>query len=112
MKNIAFLMDRSGGWRISPAFDVGYAYNPSGPWTSTHQMTFNGKRDGFTIEDLVAFGAHCGFKRRKTLGMVQEIADRVRDWRAYGDAAGVHEPDAVRIDRALRLDLTPTGSTP
>lgn len=111
VKNIAFLMDRSGGWRLSPAFDVGYAYNPSGPWTSTHQMTFNGKRDGFILEDLVAFGAHCGFKRRKTLGMAREIADRVRDWRAYADAAGVHAPDAVRIDRALRLDLVPPAPT-
>ena len=108
VKNIAFLMDKAGAWRLSPAFDVGYAYNPSGPWTSTHQMTLNGKRDDFTSEDLVAFGEYCGFKSRKILGMVRETADRVREWRTYADAAGVYEPDAVRIHKALRLDLTPT----
>lgn len=108
VKNIAFLMDKAGAWRLSPAFDVGYAYNPSGPWTSTHQMTLNGKRDGFTSEDLVAFGEYCGFKSRKVLGMVRETADRVREWRTYADAAGVYEPDALRIHKALRLDLTPT----
>ena len=107
VKNIAFLMDKAGAWRLSPAFDVAYAYNPSGEWTGTHQMTFNGKRDGFTVEDLVEFGAYCGFKRRKALGMVRDIAERVGDWRAYAEAAGVHEPDAIRIDRALRLDLAP-----
>jgi serine/threonine-protein kinase HipA len=33
VKNIAFLMDRGGGWSLSPAFDVTYAYQPSGRWT-------------------------------------------------------------------------------
>jgi serine/threonine protein kinase HipA of HipAB toxin-antitoxin module len=37
VKNIAFLMDRSGQWSLSPAFDVAYAYNPSGDWTARHQ---------------------------------------------------------------------------
>lgn len=106
VKNIAFLMDRSGAWRLSPAFDVAYAYNPSGAWTSRHQMSLNSKRDGFDLEDLVAFGAVCGFKRRRTLGVVSEIAERVRDWPTYAGEAGVYEPDAERINGALRLDLT------
>ena len=33
VKNIAFLMDRSGAWRLAPAYDVAYSYNPSGQWT-------------------------------------------------------------------------------
>ncbi|MBW0150171.1 MAG: type II toxin-antitoxin system HipA family toxin [Phenylobacterium sp.] len=106
VKNIAFLMDRSGAWRLSPAFDVAYAYNPSGAWTSRHQMSLNSKRDGFDLEDLVAFGAVCGFKRRRTLGVVSEIAERVRDWPTYAGEAGVYEPDAERINGTLRLDLT------
>lgn len=109
VKNIAFLMDRSGAWRLSPAFDVAYAYNPSGAWTSRHQMSLNGKRDGFDLEDLVAFGAVCGFKRRRALGMISEIAERVRDWPTYAGEARVHEPDAQRINGALRLDLIPAN---
>ena len=35
-KNISFLMDRGGKWRLSPAYDMGYAYNPDGQWTSAH----------------------------------------------------------------------------
>lgn len=107
VKNIAFLMDRSGAWRLSPAFDVAYAWNPSGDWTNAHQMSLNGKRDDFDLEDLVAFGAHCGFKRRKALRLASEIAARVRDWAIYAEQAGVFEPDAERIGKALRLDLTP-----
>lgn len=107
VKNIAFLMDQSGRWSLSPAFDVAYAYNPSGAWTGSHQMSLNGKRDGFDQEDIVAFGAHCGFKRRKTLSLVRMIAERVRDWPTYADAAGVFAPDARRIGQTLRLDLDP-----
>lgn len=33
-RNIAFLLDRQGRWRLSPAFDVVWAYNPSGDWFS------------------------------------------------------------------------------
>ncbi|MBI5940494.1 MAG: HipA domain-containing protein [Caulobacterales bacterium] len=110
VKNIAFLMDKSGTWRLSPAFDVVYAYNPTGDWTSSHQMTFNGKRDGFTVEDLVEFGAYCGFKRRRALAIVAEIAEGVRQWRTYADAAGVSESAAASVERALRLDLTPKAA--
>ncbi len=44
MKNIAFLMDKAGKWSLSPAFDVTYAYNPEGAWTSRHQMTLTARR--------------------------------------------------------------------
>lgn len=40
----SFLMDRGGKWRLSPAYDMGYAYNPDGQWTSAHQMSINGTR--------------------------------------------------------------------
>ena len=55
-KNISFLMNKSGEWRLSPAYDVIYSYNPSGRWTSMHQMSINGKRDNFTRDDLNAVG--------------------------------------------------------
>ena len=47
VKNIAFLMDKQGTWSLAPAFDITYAYNPKGLWTSRHQMSMNGKREGF-----------------------------------------------------------------
>ena len=105
VKNIAFLMDREGTWRLSPAFDVAYAYNPSGLWTNRHQMTLNGKRDGFELEDLISFASFCGFKRRKALGLIDEIRAPVAAWRTFADEAGVRETDAVRIEKALRLDI-------
>ena len=39
VENIAFLMDQSGSWDLSPAYDMTYSYNPSGDWTASHQMS-------------------------------------------------------------------------
>ncbi len=38
VKNIAFLMDKSGKWSLSPAFDMTYSFNPAGRWTASHLM--------------------------------------------------------------------------
>ena len=54
VKNIAFLMNSSGTWRLAPAFDLTFAYNPEGQFTSKHQMSLNGKREGFEENDLLA----------------------------------------------------------
>jgi serine/threonine protein kinase HipA of HipAB toxin-antitoxin module len=56
VKNIAFLMDRSGTLRLSPAYDVIWAFNPSGDWTSRRQISIDGERDHFVTDDLVAYG--------------------------------------------------------
>lgn len=40
-RNIAYLMDREGEWRLSPR-DIAYAYNPQGEWTDRHQMSLIG----------------------------------------------------------------------
>jgi serine/threonine-protein kinase HipA len=60
VKNIAFLMNRRGTWKLSPAFDVTYAYDPMGYWTSQHQLSINEKRDGFTKEDLSSLAKIAG----------------------------------------------------
>jgi serine/threonine-protein kinase HipA len=105
VKNIAFLMDRGGRWSLSPAFDVCYSYNPSGLWTSTHQMTLNGKRDGFTIDDFRACAKSVSMKRGRADSIVDEVREAVRRWPEFADAAGVTETLRERIQRNLRLNL-------
>jgi hypothetical protein len=31
-------------WRLSPAYDITYAYNPQGEFTNSHQMSINRRR--------------------------------------------------------------------
>ncbi len=105
VKNIAFLMDRSGAWRLSPAFDVTYSYNPSGVWTSQHQMSVNGKRDGFVLDDLLALATVGGIKKTKAHAMLREISEAVLGWKCFAQSSGIPESDATRIERTFRRDL-------
>jgi serine/threonine-protein kinase HipA len=102
VKNIAFLMNKRGEWRLSPAFDVAYAYNPGGLWTSRHQMSVNGKRDGFVIEDLIALAATGGIKKARALGIVEEVDAAVERWPEFVASAGIPAVTAERIRNAHR----------
>lgn len=105
VKNIAFLMNRQGEWRLSPAFDVSYAYNPGGNWTHQHQMSLNGKCDGFVLSDLLQFGAFCGFKPGKAGAIISELHEYVGNWMSYAEKAGVAESTAAAIDRTMRREI-------
>lgn len=108
VKNIAFLMDRNGQWSLSPAFDVVYSYNPSGAWTSSHQMSINGKRDGFEVSDLVALANVGGIKKKKAIDIVKEVVSAVSSWPSHAETAGVSTRDANRIQKAFRLNIVPS----
>jgi len=103
VKNIAFLMDRSGRWSLSPAFDVAYSYNPSGVWTVRHQMSLNGKVDDFTIADFQAGAERATLKRTTGAEIVREVNDAVANWPDYAAQAGVFDHQVESVRAGLRL---------
>ncbi len=105
VKNIAFLMDKDGRWALSPAFDMTYAYNPSGDWTNQHQMTINGKRDGFAIADFERCAESVSMKRGRAAEIVGEVGEAVSDWPRHAAEAQLPEEDVSRIGRVHRLRL-------
>jgi len=105
VKNIAFLMDKTGNWSLSPAFDVTYSFNPTGAWTASHQMTMNGKRDNFSLEDFKACAKAASMKRGRAASIIAEVQDTVANWREFAETAGVPEADAEHIQH--NLNLTP-----
>ncbi len=107
VKNIAFLMDRAGAWSLSPAFDVTYAWNPSGRWTAAQQMSLNGRRDGFSADDFVSCGRTISLKRGRALEILTHVRDVVRRWPEYAARAGVPPQTTSRIGNAHRLVLAP-----
>jgi serine/threonine-protein kinase HipA len=102
VKNIAFLMDKSGSWSLSPAFDMTYSYQPGGKWTSSHQMTMNGKRNGFTLEDFNACAKSASMKRGRAEMIIKEVRSVVAKWRDYADESRVKPAQRDKIEAALR----------
>jgi serine/threonine-protein kinase HipA len=105
VKNIAFLMDKQGRWSLAPAFDMTYSYNPAGLWTATHQMTMNGKRDGFTLADFEACAKSALMKRGRATAIIDEVRAAVEAWPTYADAARVDDTPQEQIRRAHRLSF-------
>ena len=77
-KNISFLMNRKGEWRLSPAYDMSWAYNPQGGWTATHQMSINNKWDNITRNDLLSVASEMNIKRAKHI--IDQVVDAVSQW--------------------------------
>ncbi len=106
-KNIAFLMDRSGNWSLSPAYDVTYSWNAQGDWTNQHQMSINGKRDNFTIADFLACEKAVMLKRGRSKQIVREVQEAVSLWPEFASQAGVSEEkarDYARGHRQIKID--------
>nr|WP_233120967.1 HipA domain-containing protein [Chlorobium sp. KB01] len=103
VKNIAFLMDKSGKWSLSPAFDMTYSYQPGGKWTSTHQMTLQGKRNGFTLADFRACAKSASMKRGRAETIIAEVRNVVARWREYAEESRVSPPQRDTIEAALRV---------
>jgi serine/threonine-protein kinase HipA len=102
-KNIAFLMDEEGRWSLAPAFDITYSYNPTGAWTSCHQMTMNGKRDGFALKDFKACALAAAMREARAEAIVREVIKIVAQWPDYAEEVGVSKPLRELIGKNLRL---------
>ncbi len=102
-KNISFLMGEDGVWRLSPAYDMGYAYNPGGVWTSTHQMSVNGKFDDITRRDLLECAARNNIKNAPQI--IDGICDAASRWPAIAADCGVSRKviDAIAPNMLLKL---------
>jgi serine/threonine-protein kinase HipA len=99
-KNISFLMDLAGQWRLAPAYDVAYAYQPGNRWTSQHQMSLNGKREGFNRADLKAVAREMNIRGADDL--VADVLTQVARWPEFADAAGMTPERTAAIGRAHR----------
>lgn len=100
-KNINFLMDKTGKWCLSPAFDMTYAHNPSGEWTNKHQMTVNGKREGFVFDDLITVADEMNIKNGSQI--IDQIVDVVSQWEKIAKLSGVENRELEAISRTHRL---------
>jgi len=101
VKNVSYLMDRSGAWTLAPAYDECYAYDPNGAWTSGHQMSVNGKKTDIGMSDLLAAGKVAGLDERSCRSIVADVREAVRDWPKFAAAAAVRGEFVEKIGNAL-----------
>ncbi len=101
-KNISFLMDKKGVWRLAPAFDMTFAYRKDSLWVSGHQMLINGRTEGVSKADLLAVAEDAGIRKGEADACEQEVREAVSKWSSFAEEAGLTRRKAETIGRLLQ----------
>ena len=86
-KNISFLMDKTGKWQLSPAYDMTYAFDPANKWIGAHQLSVNGKRTEIKKEDMLEVATKMNIK--KPLEIIEQVEDSIGRWNEFAKIAEV-----------------------
>ena len=97
-KNLSFLADEQGRWRLAPAYDVTHSH-ADGVGVVHHRMSIDGKTTEIAMADLLTFA-----DRWEVPAPDEAITQVLTAVDAWGDFAGAAGVPAADIDR-IRADL-------
>jgi serine/threonine-protein kinase HipA len=95
-------MDRQGNWDLTPAYDLCHAEGSD--FTRRHQLSINGKTEGFTRQDLKELAAYAGLPRGREKLILEQVLDAFSTWGRRAEEIGVPESLRRHVARTLRLD--------
>ncbi len=98
-KNFAFRLRQGKPWELAPAYDVTFAHNPRGEWTSQHLMSVNGKFKDLTESDLLVEADR--FAIGTASRVIEQVRQAVLSWRSFAMEAGVGAHELERIQAGL-----------
>ena len=101
VKNISFLMDKNGRWKLAPAYDVTFSYNLNNRWLKAHQMTVNGKTEGIEYDDLIMSGKSMGLGKSKCDRIIADVQNVASDISVYFEKVGVKEKNCDIIKKVI-----------
>jgi serine/threonine-protein kinase HipA len=115
VKNFAFLMDETGVWSLSPAFDV--TYEPRAGAYEHHTTSIRGVTHKPTAADAVGLAEEFSIERGTIREVVAQAQDAVASWPTIAGALGIPRRRQQRIAASLeeiRRDfgaVTPSPAT-
>ncbi|MEO8150048.1 MAG: type II toxin-antitoxin system HipA family toxin [Bacteroidia bacterium] len=98
-KNISFLMNEESKWKLSPAYDVTYAYDPKNKWMKAHQLSINGKNDDIKKADVLSVAKEMNIK--KPLSIIESVNQSVKKWRRFAKEATVNTDQIKAIGKTF-----------
>ncbi len=97
-KNTSYLMDRTGTWTLSPAYDLVFSYGPGGE----HSMAVGGEGRSPTLDDLLRVTAPWGTTEESLIrDVVRPIQEVVDAWPEFAKATDVPHSEMARISEEL-----------
>ena len=101
VKNISFLMNRKGEWKLSPAYDLTLSYNPDNRWLKAHQMSINGKRTEITRNDILECAAVMDIPRWKCKDMIEKTETAISKFSEFAQQAYLTDTVTQQVQKLL-----------
>lgn len=98
-KNFSFLLKKNENWRLAPAYDLCFSFDPTNHWVNKQTLNVNGKRLAITKEDLMTIANDNNIK--KGAKIIDDINSIVKSWNTYATRAGVRNDLKERIQDNL-----------
>ncbi len=96
-KNFSFLMDETGKWRVSPAYDLTFSRGPSGE----HCTMILGEGKNPTLSHLLKLAEGGGLKKQRAQEIISEVQETVSKWPFFAKECGVSKSTSQRIQLSL-----------
>lgn len=98
-KNFSFILKKDENWRLAPAYDLCFSFDPTNHWVNKQTLSVNGKRLAITKEDLMTIAKDNNIK--KGAKIIDDINSIVKSWNTYASRAGVRKDLKERIQDNL-----------
>jgi serine/threonine-protein kinase HipA len=98
-KNFSFIFKKDDRWKLAPAYDLCFSFDPTNHWVSKQTLSVNGKRLGITKEDLMTIAKDNNIKKGEKI--IEDINSIVKSWNKYAERAKVKKALKERIKSNL-----------
>lgn len=105
VKNVSFLMDKSGKWKLSPAYDITFSYDLKNRWLSAHQMLINGKKDHIKLDDIIICGRNMDISLPRIKSIISEVKETVLKWPQIASETGIRKETYEGIQSIISTAL-------
>lgn len=102
VKNTSFMMDRTGAWTLSPAYDLCHAEGSD--FTRHHQLSLNGKTHGFDRDDLKHLADYAGLPRGREGVILDKTLAAFSGWQKEAESLAIPERLQDHVLGTLRLN--------
>lgn len=101
-KNFSFLMDSTGVWRVSPAYDLTFSSGPSGE----HCSMVMGEGKNPSLKQLLELAKMSNIKKYDAIKMIDEVKSSVSKWSHFAKDAGVTTASRTLINSTIEKIIT------
>ncbi len=100
-KNFTFLMDASGEWNLSPAYDLTFSSGPRGEQST--MVMGEGKKPG--LEHLVMLGVDAKIDRTNINGIIEQTRHALDQWMPLAKEYGVSQRNIELINNKIQTSF-------